>query len=89
MNNVVYIVLNIILAGLVGQEGLPTPTQDAPPVLSCVDECNAYDHEPDCIIACGLQNCHEYDCYEWRCVAGCISERVQACVDACPDPDQT
>jgi hypothetical protein len=49
----------------------------------CEGACFKQDLDRPCVVQCGLQNCHDYDCYEWRCVAYCIGERVSSCLNGC------
>lgn len=49
----------------------------------CEDACYKQDLDYSCVAECGLQNCHDYSCYEWRCVADCIGEKVSSCLNGC------
>src|SRR5262245_9633041 len=50
---------------------------------TCQNTCYNLNLTPTCEVKCGMQNCHEYDCYDWRCVADCIDGSVSSCVSGC------
>jgi hypothetical protein len=52
----------------------------------CQQACFDQKLDQPCIVECGLQNCHDYSCFEWRCVADCTDQHVTSCLDGCSAP---
>lgn len=67
-------------------DGASIPATSGCEVLSgerCEDACYKQPLDRPCVVECGLQNCHDYSCYEWRCVAYCIDQHVTRCLSGC------